>query len=40
MACVVLCQPHSIVARFIHDVDALQSALVDGWQRHAPVLAN
>jgi hypothetical protein len=32
---VVLGQPHGIVARFIHDGDALQSPLVDGRQRHA-----
>ena len=34
---VVLGQPHGIVARFIHDGDALQSPLIDGWQRHAPL---
>ena len=34
---VVLGQPHGIVARFIHDSDALQSPLVDGQQRHTPL---
>ena len=31
---VVLGQPHGIVARFIHDGDALQSPFVDGQQRY------
>src|SRR5262249_27950876 len=34
---VVLGQPHGIVARFIHNRDALQSPLVDGWQWHTPL---
>ncbi len=34
---VVLGQPHGIIARFIHNRDALQSPLINGRQRHAPL---